>query len=162
MKKIVCLVLALVLALGLCVSAFAADANGTSPDITVTIIEGSTKVYGVNVAWTQPLEYTRKWNPANQTFTNDGGSWTIPETTVTVTNLSNAAVEYTATFNDAGDDGMNADITAGEAGDLTAWAESGNEHIATITVRANGAPNNNIPAGEGAIIGTVGVSITAA
>ena len=106
MKKITTLILSLILALALSVTAFAATVGTGDQEIDV---EGKyqdnttvSTVYSVDVTWgamqfTYSENGSMTWNPADHTYSdNTIAGWTANGNTVTVTNHSNA--EMTASF----------------------------------------------------------------
>ena len=106
MRKIISLTLALVLILGLSVTAFAAE-NGVGNGGTATIDISATykagtaadDVVSVDIAWgTMTFEYTDgaegKWDPSTHSYSAKGnGTWTASDNAITVTNHSNVGVK---------------------------------------------------------------------
>ena len=114
MKKTLSIILALVLALSLSVTAFAATNDGSSPtDITVngTFVSGtaSDEKISVDIVWdAMDFTYTAAsqgtWNPATHAY--DGataGGWSDNTPVITVTNHSNVAINATLDFTPAVD-----------------------------------------------------------
>ena len=115
MKKFLSVIFALVIALSLSVTAFAAENNGTSgTDITVngTYIPGTSsadETISVDIAWeamnftyTAPSQGT--WNPATHAYEGQtAGGWSDNTRAITVTNHSNVAVNATLAFTAAVD-----------------------------------------------------------
>ena len=147
MKKFVSIALALVLTLSLAVVAFAALPAETTENKTFEALyegaphNGATVVYGVDIEWNKDaFTYTwgqeMTWNPEDLDYTTAGevtGSWTDAGATVTVTNSSNAAIEFKlATADTTKVDITNAEYTAIEA------AEVGTAKTGTATVTAKG------------------------
>lgn len=106
MKKITTLILSMILALALSVTAFAATVGTGDQEIDV---EGKyqdnttvSTVYSADVTWgamqfTYSENGSMTWNPADHTYSdNTIAGWTANGNTVTVTNHSNA--EVTASF----------------------------------------------------------------
>lgn len=129
MKKIICIVLTLMMALSLCATANAAttvkefnnDAFATTDsvtdkaDVVVNIDVASTPVYYVKIAWDN-LEFMYSggaWNP--EALVYDGGAWNVTndngatwvdqdtnKRSVTIENRSNATINYDAYFGTSG------------------------------------------------------------
>ena len=109
MKKTLSIILALVMALSLSVTAFAATNDGTSgTDITVngTYVPGTTgaEQISVDIVWdAMDFTYTGAsqgtWNPAHHTYEGaTEGGWSNNTPAITVTNHSNVAVNATLSF----------------------------------------------------------------
>lgn len=137
MKKVISLLLVVVLAFSLSVTALAVDVDNNSQTVGATYVPGTVQivgadgtvstatVYSVNLTWTaianvsydggkdayywdaSALEY-KKHDTASE-----AADWTKDETscTITVTNSSNAAVTATAAFTPAADIGATATCT---------------------------------------------------
>ena len=146
MKKTLFIILALVMALSLSVTAFAETNNGTQDTkITVngTFVSGtaSADVISVDVAWdamdftyTAPSQGT--WNPATHAYDNaTAGGWSDNTPAITVTNHSNVAVNATL--------GFTADVT-GEVGKFTEASGTANDNILNLAA-AVGTESANAP-----------------
>ena len=147
MKKTLSIILALVLALSLSVTAFAAENNGTSStDITVngTYIPSTSsadETISVDIVWdAMDFTYTGAsqgtWNPATHTY--DGateGGWSDNTPAVTVTNHSNVAVNATL--------GFTADV-AGVVGTFTEASGTANDGVLELAT-ADGTTVENAP-----------------
>ena len=132
MKKTLSIILALVIALSLSVTAFAAETNeGSSPtDITVngTYVPGTTgaEQISVDIVWdAMDFTYTGAsqgtWNPATHAY--DGataGGWSDNTPAITVKNHSNVAVNATL--------GFKADV-AGVVGTFTETSGTANDKV---------------------------------
>ena len=147
MKKTLSIILALVLALSLSVTAFAAENNGTSStDITVngTYIPNTSsadETISVDIVW-EAMDFTYTgasqgtWNPATHTY--DGateGGWSDNTPAVTVTNHSNVAVNATL--------GFTADV-AGVVGTFTEASGTANDGVLELAT-ADGTTVENAP-----------------
>ena len=162
MKKTLSIILALVLALSLSVTAFAAENNGTSStDITVngTYIPSTSsadETISVDIVWdAMDFTYTGAsqgtWNPATHTY--DGateGGWSDNTPAVTVTNHSNVAVNATL--------GFTADVT-GVVGTFTEASGTENDNILNLAT-AEGTEVANAPTAT-ANFGISGAAINA-
>ena len=146
MKKTLFIILALVMALSLSVTAFAETNNGTQgTKITVngTFVSGtaSADVISVDVAWdamdftyTAPSQGT--WNPANHTYEGaTEGGWSNNTPAITVTNHSNVAVNATL--------GFTANVT-GVVGTFTEASGTENDNILNLAT-AEGTEVANAP-----------------
>ena len=131
MKKTLSIILALVMALSLSVTAFAATNDGTSgTDITVngTYVPGTTgaEQISVDIVWdAMDFTYTGAsqgtWNPATHAY--DGataGGWSDNTPAITVKNHSNVAVNATL--------GFKADV-AGVVGTFTETSGTANDKV---------------------------------
>ena len=146
MKKTLSIILALVMALSLSVTAFAATNDGTSgTDITVngTYVPGTTgaEQISVDIVWdAMDFTYTGAsqgtWNPATHTY--DGataGGWSDNTPGITVKNHSNVAVNATL--------GFKADV-AGVVGTFTEASGTENDNILNLAT-AEGTEVANAP-----------------
>ena len=147
MKKTLSIILALVLALSLSVTAFAAENNGTSStDITVngTYIPSTSsadETISVDIVWdamdftyTAPSQGT--WNPVTHAYEGAiEGGWSDNTPAITVTNHSNAAVNATI--------GFTANVT-GVVGTFTEASGTENDNILNLAT-AEGTEVANAP-----------------
>ena len=147
MKKTLSIILALVIALSLSVTAFAAETNeGSSPtDITVngTYVPGTTgaEQISVDIVWdAMDFTYTGAsqgtWNPATHAY--DGataGGWSDNTPGITVKNHSNVAVNATL--------GFKADV-AGVVGTFTEASGTENDSVLELAT-AVGTEAANAP-----------------
>ena len=146
MKKTLSIILALVMALSLSVTAFAATNDGTSgTDITVngTYVPGTTgaEQISVDIVWdAMDFTYTGAsqgtWNPATHAY--DGataGGWSDNTPGITVKNHSNVAVNATL--------GFKADV-AGVVGTFTEASGTENDNILNLAT-AEGTEVANAP-----------------
>ena len=146
MKKFLSVILALVIALSLSVTAFAATNDGTQDtEITVngSFVSGTagSSVISVDITWdamdftyTAPSQGT--WNPATHTY--DGateGGWSDNTPAITVTNHSNVAVNATL--------GFTADVT-GVVGTFTEASGTENDGVLELAT-AEGTAVANAP-----------------
>lgn len=111
MKKFFAVIIALVLATAMSVSALAAtvsENNGSQNiDVNAKYTENvnSPEVISVNIAWdsmefTYSVAGTNNWDATNHTYTpNTNASWSNTDNTITVTNHSNTAVKAGFAFN---------------------------------------------------------------
>ena len=131
MKKTLSIILALVMALSLSVTAFAATNDGTSgTDITVngTYVPGTTgaEQISVDIVWdAMDFTYTGAsqgtWNPATHTYEGQAaGGWSDNTPGITVKNHSNVAVNATL--------GFKADV-AGVVGTFTETSGTANDKV---------------------------------
>ena len=146
MKKTLFIILALVMALSLSVTAFAATNDGSSPtDITVngTFVSGtaSDEKISVDIVW-ESMDFTYTgasqgtWNPVTHTY--DGateGSWSDNTPAITVKNHSNVAVNATL--------GFKADVV-GVVGTFTETSGTENDNILNLAT-AEGTTVENAP-----------------
>ena len=161
MKKTLSIILALVMALSLSVTAFAATNEGSSPtDITVngTYTPGTTadEKISVDIVWeamdftyTAPSQGT--WNPATHAY--DGataGGWSDNTPAITVKNHSNVAVNATLGFTPAVD---------GVIGTFTEASGTANDSVLELAI-AEGTEAANAPTAS-ANFGISGASIDA-
>lgn len=112
MKKITVFALSLVLALSLCVPAFAAEStvtsNGDTQDIDVNAryVDGvaTPTVYNVDVSWdamefTYTVSGTRTWDAEKHEYAvSTSGAWTASGNEITVTNHSNTGIKADFTY----------------------------------------------------------------
>ena len=146
MKKTLSIILALVMALSLSVTAFAATNDGSSPtDITVngTYTPGTAadEKISVDIAWeamdfTYTAESQGTWNPATHAY--DGataGGWSDNTPVITVKNHSNVAVNATL--------GFKADV-AGVVGTFTEASGTENDSVLELAT-AVGTEAANAP-----------------
>ena len=146
MKKTLSIILALVMALSLSVTAFAATNDGTSgTDITVngTYVPGTTgaEQISVDIVWdAMDFTYTGAsqgtWNPATHAY--DGataGGWSDNTPGITVKNHSNVAVNATLDFT--------ADV-AGVIGTFTEASGTANDSVLELAT-AEGTESANAP-----------------
>lgn len=117
MKKILALVLAVVLVMGLATTAFAVnpieEINGTdSKDVKVTYVaDDEVAVYRVDITWgSMEFTYTEAnvgtWQPESHTYTgNTEAKWECEEAdkTITVANHSNVGVDVELAFKKSAD-----------------------------------------------------------
>ena len=115
MKKTLSIILALVLALSLSVTAFAAETNNGTQDTKITVNgtytpgTAAAEIISVDVAWdamdftyTAPSQGT--WNPATHAYEGaTEGGWSDNTPAITVKNHSNVAVNATLGFTPAVD-----------------------------------------------------------
>ena len=146
MKKSLSIILALVMALSLSVTAFAATNDGSSPtDITVngTFVSGTAadEKISVDIVWeamnftyTAPSQGT--WNPVTHTYEGGTeGGWSDNTPAITVKNHSNVAVNATL--------GFTADVT-GVIGTFTEASGTENDNILNLAT-AEGTTVENAP-----------------
>ena len=145
MKKTLSIILALVMALSLSVTAFAATNEGSSPtDITVngTFVSGTAAdVISVDIVWdamdftyTAPSQGT--WNPATHAYEGaTAGGWSDNTPGITVKNHSNVAVNATLGFTPAVDDVV---------GTFTEASGTANDNILNLAT-AEGTESANAP-----------------
>ena len=176
MKKILAVVLALTMIVGMSIPAFAVETeiksvteNNTKSfpvEATYTFNGNDAPVYGVNVTWTAiSFEYVvgqGAWNPENLAYNeNASAAWidASQTTTITVTNYSNVAIVATATWTEGA---VEADV---DLGDAITVASALNEDAApsaktgTIDVTVD-VTGKTIAKDE--TVGTIVVTITAA
>ena len=147
MKKTLSIILAIVLALSLSVTAFAAETNeGSSPtDITVngTFVSGtaSDEKISVDIVW-ESMDFTYTgasqgtWNPVTHTYEGaTEGGWSDNTPAITVTNHSNAAINATL--------GFTADVT-GVVGTFTEASGTANDNVLELAT-AEGTEVANAP-----------------
>lgn len=173
MKKIMSLILALAMVMGLAVTAFAADGitnGGTdSSDVKGTYSSKATvTVYSVDIIW-EGLSFTYNgafegnWNPQTHVYENSTvAGWAAGNGSITVTNHSNTAITATPSYTaKAGYEsaGMNFSNTALQVAtaDNGVDGAAGSAVVGTITV----TPTGSLPEGtEGATIGTITITIS--
>ncbi len=129
MKKILILILALLLAASMSVTAFAAepdatltgDNKSTSVDVYVTYEDATTTptVYSVDVEW-QEMNFnyvsagTMVWKPETHEYEHQTtGAWESDRANIKVTNHSNAAVDVTVIYTANGTTGVTGTIANG-------------------------------------------------
>lgn len=127
MKKVISLILALALVMGMGVTVCADEIDGnTSMDVDAKyegLKENSAgTVYSVNITWdSKPsLTYsegskTYKWNPNTLKYDEDTASrvdaeWKSDAFQVTVTNKSNAKIRVSASYSDKANDGVTTEM----------------------------------------------------
>ena len=146
MKKTLSIILALVMALSLSVTAFAATNEGSSPtDITVngTFVSGTAadEKISVDIVWeamdftyTSPSQGT--WNPTTHAYEGaTAGGWSDNTPTITVKNHSNVAVNATLGFTPA---------VTGVIGTFTEASGTANDNILNLAT-AEGTEAENPP-----------------
>ena len=145
MKKFLSVIFALVIALSLSVTAFAAENNGTSgTDITVngTYIPGTSsadETISVDIAWeamnftyTAPSQGT--WNPATHAYEGQtAGGWSDNTPAITVKNHSNVALNATL--------GFTPDVT-GVVGTFTEASGTANDNILELATAVDTEVSN--------------------
>ena len=175
MKKILALVLALTMIVGMSIPAFAASTTVPAPtnfavEADYVFVGNTDTVYGVDVSW-EPISFTYtvkqgQWNPdaeGGPAYEDDiSATWDkdSDETEIKVVNKSNAAIVATASWTD-GDDLDVADATFTAALNLASAVNvtnKANEGTITATVTIN----KGAVLTEDATIGTITVTITAA
>ncbi len=146
MKKILSVILALVIALSLSVTAFAATNDGSSPtDITVngTFVSGTAagEKISVDIVW-EAMDFTYTaasqgtWNPVTHTYEGaTEGGWSDNTPSITVKNHSNVAVNATL--------GFTADVT-GVVGTFTEASGTANDGVLELAT-AEGTEVANAP-----------------
>ena len=161
MKKTLSIILALVLALSLSVTAFAATNDGSSPteiDVNGSFVSGTAadEKISVDIVW-DPMDFTYTapsqgtWNPATHAY--DGyaeGSWSDNTPAITVKNHSNVAVNATL--------GFTADV-AGVVGTFTEASGTANDSVLELAT-AEGTEVANAPTAT-ATFGISGAAIDA-
>ena len=144
MKKTLSIILALVLALSLSVTAFAATNDGSSPteiDVNGSFVSGTAadEKISVDIVW-DPMDFTYTapsqgtWNPATHAY--DGyaeGSWSDNTPAITVKNHSNVAVNATL--------GFTADV-AGVIGTFTEASGTANDNILELATAVDTEVSN--------------------
>ena len=173
MKKILAVVLALTMIVGMSISTFALTVNDTQTfDVSATVksqddTQNKEAVYSVNITWefeAITFEYTSastvyKWNPADLKYnTVDGsnsGSWAKAEYVINLENRSNAAVVVTPTWVAEGENTVQPTITG--AVELASAAD-GQAKTGTIKVSE---PATGVVT-TGGKLGTLTLTITAA
>ena len=146
MKKTLSIILALVLALSLSVTAFAATNDGSSPteiDVNGSFVSGTAadEKISVDIVW-DPMDFTYTapsqgtWNPANHTYEGaTEGGWSNNTPAITVTNHSNVAVNATL--------GFTANVT-GVVGTFTEASGTENDNVLELAT-AEGTEVANAP-----------------
>ena len=131
MKKTLSIILALVLALSLSVTAFAATNDGSSPteiDVNGSFVSGTAadEKISVDIVW-DPMDFTYTapsqgtWNPATHAYEGaTEGGWSDNTPSITVKNHSNVAVNATL--------GFKADV-AGVVGTFTETSGTANDKV---------------------------------
>ena len=177
MKKILALVLALTMIVGMSIPAFAATEFKTVPaskafdvEAEYVFVDNTTPVYGVDIAWDDTLAFVYtveqgQWNPdaeGGPAYEDDkSAKWNVMEdtTVITVTNKSNVAITASASWTDGTVDLADAEFTADLALEDAVDVEN-DANVGTITA--------TVTINEGAVInkkvtlGTITVTITAA
>ena len=166
MKKIISLtlVLALVLSLGICASA---SELGGSKDVTAKYEKTETEeaIYNVDIAWGD-LTFTysetteKTWNPDTHTYDEAvTGGWDKTESSVTVTNHSNVAVDVAMSVTPVAGTGVNVSLTGGSA-TLAAGVEGDVSGAASVTgtLKISGTPNDTVTE-AGVKVGEITVTI---
>lgn len=183
MKKMICMILALVMVFSLSVSAMADDittTGDTSKNVTATYTAGSEAtnagaIYSVKLTWTDVnVTYvggnagTYTWNPATLKYElsgNSTGNWTDDGITITVENRSNAGITATATYAKTGSEALtfandgkvtltSAAVNNGNAIEYNDTNTTGAAQTGTITGKMGGTITE---AGE---LGTITVTLT--
>ena len=177
MKKILAVVLALTMIVGMSIPAFAArlDATNDTTDFTVGFtFVGSQDDYviAVDVEWDTALTFTYNqggWDPENLVYKTEGegaGTWDAETktTNITVSNKSNKAIDvavaWTATLN-----GADATIKVGDveqATDTLALVDVATKAVDSVTFAATvDVSEADVPTATTANIGKFTVTITA-
>ena len=145
MKKTLSIILALVLALSLSVTAFAAETNNGTQDTKITVNgtytpgTAAAEIISVDVAWdAMDFTYTDAsqgtWNPANHAYEGaTEGGWSDNTPAITVTNHSNVAVNATL--------GFTADV-AGVIGTFTEASGTANDNILELATAVDTEVSN--------------------
>ena len=152
MEKTIRILLALTLALGLSLTALAADLGG-SHDVTAKYQQSETEeaIYNVDLVWGD-LTFTysetteKTWNPNTHTYTTETtGGWDKTTADITVTNHSNVAVAVSMSVTSVADTGVAVSLTGGNA-TLAAGVEGDVDGAASVTgtVTVSGKPNDTV------------------
>lgn len=167
MRKLLFLLVTMLLASCLSVSATAADQNSQKIDVTAKYATESVApaAYSVDISWTDmTFTYTDTqnhiWNPSDHSYkTTSKGKWDKTKATITVTNHSNVDVRVKVSFEAVEGTGItgvlkNASrkLKAGEPGHY----DSADSMTATLTIK--GTPTKLVTS-TGTKIGNVVVSI---
>lgn len=173
MKKMISLILALIMAMSLSVSAFAVDGVGNggsdSSDVKGTYKgTAASTVYSVDISWSG-LEFTYngayegEWNPNTHSYDNGTkGGWAEGTGTITITNHSNTGITAVPSYK-AASGFEDADMIFSTNSLAVATADNGVDTAAgsavtgTITV----TPTGTLPEGTtGATIGKITITIS--
>lgn len=168
MKKAISLVLAAMMAVALPGAALAVEPEDQSHEVTGHYVSGGNidTVYSVDIQWDN-LEFTYKdafkgtWNPDTHAY-EDGtdASWTPGNTTITVTNHSNAAITATPSYR-AGSGFESASMTFDAPSLKVASADNGLKGAAGEAVKGSiqVTPSGSLPEGTDETIGTITITI---
>ncbi len=169
MKKPFSIVLALALALSLCIPALAANVttDDSSKEVTATYVADSAIIYGVDISWgSMEFTYTSgSWNTTEHSYNanNETGAWTCDTgaNIITVTNHSNAGIDVTPSW--AADNGYAAVSMAFDSDTLSlATADNGSNGAAgtATTGKITVTPSGDLPKDTKGKIGTITLTIS--